>query len=217
MTSQRKITANQSNSRSSSGPRTADGKRKASGNSRKHGWAALERGRPAASPEVDALAMALCGDAQDPALLAQARIIAENELMRRAIGLQKLCIIELPLAEARMSDDEFFQRTLDRLLAAVFAKFKEYLPPLASLRQLYSTEEVAARIEEYFDGEDLIVLRRFVKRFMDKQPCKPRERDECEAMELAAPELDKLERYETRMWSRQIRAMRTFIELSRAA
>jgi hypothetical protein len=214
MTSQRKITANRSNSQSSSGPRTADGKRKASGNSRKHGWAALERRHPAASPEIEHLAQAFCGDAQNPALLAQARIIAENELMQRAIRLQKLRTIEALLAEARMSDDEFFQRTLDRLLAAVFAKFKECLPPLVSLRQLYSSEDIAARIEEYFDGEDLIALRRFVKRFMDKQPRKPRERDECQAMELAAHELDKLERYETRAWSRQMRASRTFIELT---
>jgi hypothetical protein len=213
MTSQRKITANRSNSQSSSGPRTADGKSKASGNSRKHGWAALERRHPAASPEIEHLAQALCGDAQ-PALLAQARIIAENLLMQRAIRLQKLRTIEALLAEARMSDDEFFQRTLDRLLAAVFAKFKEYLPPLVSLRQLYSSEDIAARIEEYFDGEDLIALRRFVKRFRDKQPRKPRERDECQAMELAAHELDKLERYETRAWSRQMRAIRTFIELT---
>ena len=155
MTSQRKITANRSNSQSSSGPRTADGKRKASGNSRKHGWAALERRHPAASPEIEHLAQAFCGDAQNPALLAQARIIAENELMQRAIRLQKLRTIEALLAEARMSDDEFFQRTLDRL-----------------------------------------------------------KRDECQAMELAAHELDKLERYETRAWSRQMRAIRTFIELT---
>ena len=124
MTSQRKIAANRSNSQRSSGPRTADGKRKASGNSRKHGWAALERRLPTASPAIEQLAKALSGDAQDPALLAQARIIAENDLMGTAIRLEKIRTIEMLVAEAKMSDDEFFQRRLDRLLAAIFAKFK---------------------------------------------------------------------------------------------
>jgi hypothetical protein len=206
MTSQRKIAANRSNSQRSSGPRTADGKRKASGNSRKHGWAALERRLPTASPAIEQLAKALSGDAQDPALLAQARIIAENDLMGTAIRLEKIRTIEMLVAEAKMSDDEFFHRRLDRLLAAIFAKFKEYLPSLASLRQCYSSEEIAERVEEYFDGEDLLALRKFVKRFMDKQPPKPRVRDEYQAMELAAADLDRLERYETR----QMRAMRTF-------
>jgi hypothetical protein len=210
MTSQRKIAANRSNSQRSSGPRTADGKRKASGNSRKHGWAALERRLPTASPAIEQVAKALSGDAQDPALLAQARIIAENDLMGTAIRLEKIRTIEMLVAEAKMSDDEFFQRRLDRLLAAIFAKFKEYLPSLASLRQCYSSEEIAERVEEYFDGEDLLALRKFVKRFMDKQPPKPRVRDEYQAMELAAADLDRLERYETRAWSRQMRAMRTF-------
>lgn len=215
MTSPRKIAANRSNSQKSSGPRTAGGKRTASANSRKHGWAALERRRPAASPEIEQLAKALCGDDQDPALLAQGRIIAENQLIWGAIRLQKVRAIEQRLAEARMSEDEFFEQTLERLITALFARFKHYLPPLASLRERYSSKAIIARVEEYFDGEDLIALRKFIKRFMKKQPRKPRERDECEAMELAAAEIGRLERYESRAWSRQMRAIRSFIELSR--
>jgi hypothetical protein len=149
MTSQRKITANQSNSQRSSGPRTADGKRRASGNSRKHGWAALERlHHPTASPEVEELAKVLCGDEQNPVLLVQARIIAENELLQRAIRLQKFQAIEQRLAEMQRSH-------------------------------------------------------------------KSLEGDECQALEAVAAELDRLERYETRAWSRQMRAIRSFIELSR--
>ena len=67
-----------------------------------------------------------------------------------------------------------------------------------------------AIIFEELQREDLLALRKFVKRFMDKQPPKPRVRDEYQAMELAAADLDRLERYETRAWSRQMRAMRTF-------
>lgn len=99
MTSQRKIAANRSNSLRSSGPRTAEGKRKASGNSRRHGWAALARRLPAASPVIEQLAKTLCGDAQDAAMLAQARIVATNELMRSAMQLQKIRRIETLLAE----------------------------------------------------------------------------------------------------------------------
>jgi hypothetical protein len=148
MTSQRKIAANRSNSQRSSGPRTADGKRRASANSRKHGWAALEQRLPAASPEVEELAKVLCGDEQNPVLLVQARIIAENELLRRAIRQQKLQAVEQRLAEMQRSH-------------------------------------------------------------------KSLECDECQALETAAAELGRLERYETRAWSRQMRAIRSFIELSR--
>ena len=68
--------------------------------------------------------------------------IAENDLMGTAIRLEKIRTIEMLVAEAKMSDDEFFQRRLDRLLAAIFAKFKEYLPSLASL----PSEEIAERV-----------------------------------------------------------------------
>ncbi len=139
MTSQRKIAANRSNSRRSSGPRTAEGKRKASGNSRKHGWAALAQRLPTASPDIEQLAKALCGDAQDAALLAQARIVATNDLMRRVMQLQKLRRVETLLAEV----------------------------------------------------------------------------DEPAAVELASPEIDRLERYETRVWTQQKRAMRRLIEIHR--
>ena len=140
MTSQRKIAANRSNSRRSSGPRTAEGKRKASGNSRKHGWAAMLAQRlPAASPEIEQLAEALCGDAQHAVVLAQARIVATNELMRRAMQLQKIRRIETFLAQV----------------------------------------------------------------------------DEPGALELASPEIDRLERYEARMWTRQRRAMRKLLQIQR--
>ena len=75
--------------------------------------------------------------------------------------------------------------------------------------------KILERIEEYFDGEDLIRFRKFVKRFLDRQPNKPAARDEYQAFELAAADLKKLERYETRAWSRQMRAIRSFIEFSR--
>ena len=46
------------------------------------------------------------------------------------------------------------------------------------------------------------------------QTIRPSElRDECEAMVLALPELERLERYERRAWSRRRRAMEQFIAI----
>jgi hypothetical protein len=42
------------------------------------------------------------------------------------------------------------------------------------------------------------------------------EMDEFTALQLAGPEIDRLERYESRAWTRQKRAMRDFIEISRS-
>jgi hypothetical protein len=54
------------------------------------------------------------------------------------------------------------------------------------------------RVEEYFDGEDLVALRKFVKRFLHREPAPPRQVGEFTALELAGPEIDRLERYESR-------------------
>ncbi len=215
MTSQHKIEANRSNSLKSSGPRTAGGKQKSSRNSRKHGFAAVSY--PAGSAEIEQLAGAICGNEQDAALLVQARIIAENELIWRAIRLHKLSLVERLLAEGRLNESEYFQQTRDRLLVATFEKFKEHLPPLATLRERYSSEALIDTVEEYFEGEDLTAVRKFVKNFLDRQPTKPRELDEHQALELAAPDLDRLERYEYRAWLRQMRAIRDFIDIKQSA
>ena len=51
---------------------------------------------------------------------------------------------------------------------------------------------------------------------MRHQPVPPLQVDEFSALELAGPEIDRLERYESRAWTRQLRAMRSFIEISRS-
>jgi hypothetical protein len=72
-------------------------------------------------------------------------------------------------------------------------------------------------VEEYFEGEDLTAVRKFAMKFLDKQPNKPPERDEYQALELAAPNLARLERYEYRAWLRQMRAIRDFIDIKQSA
>ena len=85
MSSERKITASRNNGRRSSGPRTQAGKTRASRNALQHGLAAISHHQPVPSAEIVRFANALRGDDSDPALLAQARVIAQNEMVLRAI------------------------------------------------------------------------------------------------------------------------------------
>ena len=217
MTSQRKIQTNRSNAQKSSGPRTTEGKRKASGNSRKHGFTGMKWRQEAGSAEVERFARALCADQQDPALLDQARIIAEHQLLRRAIRQRKLALIKRQMTPSQI-EDERAQQFMDKLLAAIFKRFSEdaELPSPGWFRQQYSSDEILERVEEYFDGEYLTAFRKFVKGFMRRQPAPPQKVDEFTALVQAGPEIDRLEHYESRAWTRQMRAMRNFIEISRS-
>ena len=94
MTSNRKIESNRHNSRKSCGPRTAAGKTSASRNALQHGLAALTHRQPAPSAEVEEFARALCGDNQDPILLAQAVKVAESKMELCAVRAQKVAVIE---------------------------------------------------------------------------------------------------------------------------
>jgi hypothetical protein len=219
MTSQRKIQTNRSNAQKSSGPRTTEGKRKASGNSRKHGFTGMAWRQHAGSAEVESFAQALCADQQDPALLVQARIIAETHLLRRAIRQRKLALIGRQMTPSQIKA-EYAQQVIDKLLAAIFKRFSEQVGELPSpswFRKRYSSEEILEAIEEYFDGEELTALKNFIRRFLRRhQPAPPLQVDEFTALELAGPEIDRLERYESRAWTRQMRAMRSFIAISRS-
>ena len=94
MTSERKIAANQHNGRKSRGPRTAAGKSKTSRNALRHGLAALTHRHAFPSADLDRLTKAICGGDGDSLLAEQAAIIAETELMLRAVQEQKLALIE---------------------------------------------------------------------------------------------------------------------------
>jgi hypothetical protein len=212
MTSQRKIQTNRANAQKSSGPKTAAGKHKASANSRKHGFASVQ---PSESAAAEGLARVLCGGDHDDALLGQARIVAENHLLRRAIRERKLNLIERQMTPSQI-EGEYVKQVIDKLLVAIFAKFPEDLPPLSWFRKYYESEDMLERVEEYFDGEDLVALRKLVKRFLHREPAPPRQVGEFAALELAGPEIDRLERYESRAWTRQMRATRSLMEIKRS-
>jgi len=94
MCSERRIAANRKNGRRSSGPRTKAGKIRASRNALQHGLAVISHGQSIPSGEIARLAKAICGDNSDPALLAQARVIAQNEMVLRAIREQQTAVVE---------------------------------------------------------------------------------------------------------------------------
>ena len=91
---------------------------------------------------------------------------------------------------------EYDRQIVNKLLAAIFRRFSEYLPPLGWFRERYSSGEIFERLQEYFDGEDLTALKSFAKRFIRRRLVPPRKVDECTALVLAGAEIDRLERYE---------------------
>jgi hypothetical protein len=229
MTSQRKIQANQSNSRKSSGPRTSKGKQTSSRNSRKHGLASIDFRQPANAAEIERLVKALCGDDQDPALLRQARIFAESDLVLRVAREQKLAVIErlreataVPFvkgnnapaqADARLQEAKRAERKLNKLIPPLVAKYRDQLPPSPDWFPIFDrNESVVSLLKDLLkpphptEGE---------KRKLEpsEQQNQPAERDEYEALEMAAPDLVRLERYERRAWSQQKRAIRKFMNI----
>lgn len=225
----RKIAANRSNSQWSSGPRTDRGKLRASRNSRKHGLAAMNC-RQAAAADVERLAKVLCGDHQNPSLLAQARLIAEGDLVLRVIRAHKLAVVErlcdpnaAPLASgdnsmawatARVEEGKLAQEEIDRRIPGVLEKYKDQLPPVDELIQLCSTEEIMAILMDLLEPPVDSIEDSQPNDTFEDQATNP-ERDEYEALEKAAPDLESVERYERRAWSRQLRAIRDFMTMER--
>ena len=225
MTSQRKIAANRANCRKSSGPRTTAGKQTVSRNARKHGLAGLAC-QPAAV--IEPLARLFCNGEDDAVLLTQARIIAADELVLQAVRAQKLFVVErlrdpsaialakgdnsLAIAECRFEEAKRAERELNAFIGALCEKYKDHLPSAADLGRQFGTADVAAVVRELLEEAGL---------GGDAAPAtepavqEPPERDQYQALEEAVADLARLARYERRAWSRQKRAIRTFMELRR--
>ena len=236
MTSERKIAANRLNGRKSRGPRTAAGKRIASRNALRHGLAAITHRQPVSSDEIERFAKALCGGDDDPSLLEQARVIAGNELVRRAISAQQLAVVErvrdrsaialakgdngVALGEARflktrlaydglaMFCDRLLEKYKDELPPPIrFKKINEFLPEIDLLIPLHlrifledKEEQLASRALDHSEAR------------VDQIEERTDQRDEAAAMQEAALDLIRLDRYERRAWSRQMRAFRAFMD-----
>jgi hypothetical protein len=201
MISERKIAANRRNSQKSSGPRTAAGKAIASHNALRHGLAALPHSRPELSPEIARLAKAICGDDNDLLLLEQASVIAANEQVLRSIRAQRLIVIERlrdtkPVALAKG----------DNSLALGKALYLQMKTPRYEEEYYALVERLKGPRTKLEPGVEWVID-------LDAASKLYKERDEYEAMEAAAPDLIRLERYYRRTWSRQKRAIRTFAKM----
>ena len=222
MTSDRKAAANKQNSRKSCGPRTAAGRATASRNALKHGLSAVVYRQPAPYAGVERLAKAFCGHGENPDLLAQARIIAANALVLRAIGAQKIAVVErlrdstaialakgdnsIKLAKARSMKSQLASEEIDRLVPKVLEKYKDQIERLGQAEHIEHI--VPGRIIALLEWSDSIEHERRAREIIEEQ-----DRDEFEALEQAAVDLVGLDRYERRAWSRQKRAIRSFMNL----
>lgn len=206
MSSQAKIAANRANGRKGRGPRTVAGKSKASRNALRHGLAAISRNNPEFFPETEAVARAICNGATDPLLFEQALIIAENGFVLRCVQAERIAAIErhrdataTPLA----TGDLGFARA-----KATLARAKLTYKMLVK-RQAQDSPSKSAAASGHAH----------VKSGQESEPAArrhaARQRDEFDAMRSAMPDLNRLERYRRRAWSRERRAVRRFLELQR--
>ncbi len=127
------------------------------------GLAATIHRRAASSSEIERLAKAICGENEDPSLLEKALIIAENELVLRAIAAQKVAVVErvrersaialargdnsLALAKARFLKTQQAYDELAALRDKLLEKYKDKLPPPVLFEKM---EEVLPEIELLF-------------------------------------------------------------------
>jgi hypothetical protein len=219
VSSQARIAANRANGRKSRGPRTPAGKSNSSRNAFRHGLAAITRKDPEIFAEIEPVAKAICNGATDPLLIEQALIIAENGFVLNCVQTEWIAAIErhrdrtaTPLA----SGDLGFARAKARLKKAklTYQMLLESPGKEAAASDAASSNAVPTSAASTHEAH--VRSSRRGERATSEQAGRVTstlERDEFDAMRSAMPDLDRLERYRRRAWSRQKRAMRRFIEI----
>jgi hypothetical protein len=229
MSSEREIAANRRNARRSRGPRTAAGKSVASRNALRHGLAALVHRHPVPSVALEEFAQALCNGDNDPALMAQARRIANNEMVLRAINAQQIAVVErcreptaialakgdnsLALARARSRQGREAEAVLKALVANLIEKYKDELPPPIPP---FDSSLVPVHLEEFLQEKETDAASTLIDEAHAHVGLRRKaawERDEAAALEEAALDLVRLDRYERRAWSQQKRAILEFMNI----
>lgn len=229
MTSERKTAANRRNSAKSCGPRTAAGKRTASRNALRHGLAAVAHRPPFPAGQIDRLARVICGDDGDPALLAQARAIVENELMLQTIEAHQITAVKrvqegtaiafakgdnsIALAKSRLQKSQIAYDLIMAELPKLLEKYQDQLPkhPKTFVGELVPLD-LKVLLQE--DDDNLALIEQQAEAStQDFLDCRVKTRDEREALEEAAVDLIRLDRYHRRAWSRQKRAVRNFMSI----
>ena len=149
MVSDRKIAANQRNSRRSSGPRSAAGKLTVSRNALRHGLAAATLRDSGIAAEVDRLATAIAGENEDAVQREQALIIAESEITLLRVRAVRTSIFEqMLLAMGAAGPQEPSEQLLGRLHAGVIggSHFEQLRRLERYERRAFSRRQGAIRI-----------------------------------------------------------------------
>jgi len=219
--SQVKIVASRANGRKSRGPRTPAGKSNASRNAFRHGLAAITRKDPEIFAEIEPVARAICNGAVNPLLFEQALIIAENDFVLRCAQTEWIAAIErqrdrtaTPLA----TGDLGFARAKARIERAKL--IYQMLVEGANASSNNAARNNAARTSAASTDEAHVRSNRERERAVAEQGGRvtpPLEREEFDAMRAAMADLERLERYRRRAWSRQRRAFQRFMETQSAA
>lgn len=225
MTEDRPTRAVKSRKNGRGGPRTAAGKAIVSCNALRHGLAAKTKGRRSDIAAIERLAQALCEGEADESLRRQARVVAETEITLRSIDAQRQGVIErlrdrkaialakgdnsFAVAKGRFLEAWILKYEIGKLLPEVIERYRDELePPFDEIDCGVVPTAVKVLIEEtssdqYFDRAYELALERIAAD----------ERDDGEAIEEAALDLVRLERYERRAWSRQKRAIYEYMNL----
>ena len=221
MSSQAKIVASRANGRKSRGPRTPAGKSNASRNAFRHGLAAITRKDPEIFGEIEPVARAICNGAVYPLLFEQALIIAENDFVLRCAQTEWIAAIErqrdrtaTPLA----TGDLGFARAKARIERAKL--IYQMLVEGANASSNNAARNNAARTSAASTDEAHVRSNGERERAVAEQGGRvtpPLEREEFDAMRAAMADLERLERYRRRAWSRQRRAFQRFMQIQSAA
>ena len=202
MTSAKRIAANRSNAKRSTGPTTLKGRRRASRNAFRHGLSAVSYRTALFAKEAEQMVKAICCGDPSPLVVEQATIIAESELQLRMVREQKIALIERlhdPLSVALVKGDK-------RAAVANIA--------IQNSRAAYELSQLMHKLIK--EGTGFFGLFR-PEEFGPNEPAwryEPlRPRDEHEALCEGLPDLKRLLRYERRALSRQKKAILKLISI----
>jgi hypothetical protein len=231
MTSDKKIAANRTNAKKSTGPRTVSGKSRSCQNAWRHGWATTQPKDSVISADVEHMANVICGNHPASALHDLAVIIAECQILLGKLRAARLIAIErnrIPRAipERRKglpgfpSDEEWavgleaLERGRARPLARLLTRGARAVQS-ANDKALELAAENKSELQDAspLGGEQLHAIKDSsvarVQRTIEDEPSAQQQED-VQVFERALPELIRLDRYERRIITRRKRAIRMF-------
>src|SRR4051794_10932478 len=94
MISERRILANQINGKKSRGPQSWAGKMRSRQNALRHGLSTIVRSNPLYADEIAEFVTAILGERDDPALVEEAIVIAESEVLLRYVRIEQTATID---------------------------------------------------------------------------------------------------------------------------